>query len=253
MFSPPFRDPFNYVYDPLVVNTLDQVGAAMHTRFDAEGKPGVTTRSGSNYSTWWNGGLRTMAYFHNQVGLLTESIGNPTPEEIGFVPDRDARQGRLRRADRAADVALPAVHRLLDDGQLRGARLRAALSRDPALQHLRDGPERHHARQRGPLDRLPRARRRGEGGHCQGHEDRVQRSAHGRRRSRAGRAGQVLRAAAQARVARRARLRALGQRGRLPDLDQVRERADQGWRGRASRHRAVHCRRQAVPGRVVTS
>jgi hypothetical protein len=88
MFSPPFRDPFNHVYDPLVINTLDQVGAAMHSRFDAEGKPGVTTRSGSNYSTWWNGGLRTMPYFHNQVGLLTESIGNPTPEEIGFVPDR---------------------------------------------------------------------------------------------------------------------------------------------------------------------
>jgi hypothetical protein len=88
MFSPPFRDPFNYVYDPLVVNTLDQVGAAMHARFDAEGKPGVTTRSGSNYSTWWNGGLRTMAYFHNQVGLLTETIGNPTPEQIGFVPER---------------------------------------------------------------------------------------------------------------------------------------------------------------------
>ena len=95
MFSPPFRDPFNYVYDPLVVNTLDQVGAAMHARFDAEGKPGVTTRSGSNYSTWWNGGLRTMPYFHNQVGLLTESIGNPTPEEIGFVPDRLVGKGDL--------------------------------------------------------------------------------------------------------------------------------------------------------------
>ena len=95
MFSPPFRDPFNYVYDPLVVNTLDQVGSAMHARFDAEGKPGVTTRSGSNYSTWWNGGLRTMAYFHNQVGLLTESIGNPTPEQIGFVPDRLLPKGDL--------------------------------------------------------------------------------------------------------------------------------------------------------------
>jgi hypothetical protein len=95
MFSPPFRDPFNYLFDPLVVNTLDQVGAAMHSRFDAEGKPGVTTRSGSNYSTWWNGGLRTMAYFHNQVGLLTESIGNPTPQEIGFVPDRLLAKGDL--------------------------------------------------------------------------------------------------------------------------------------------------------------
>jgi len=95
MFSPPFRDPFNYVYDPLVINELDQVGAAMHSRFDAEGKPGVTTRSGANYSTWWNGGLRTMPYFHNMVGLLTETIGNPTPEQIGFVPDRMVAKGDL--------------------------------------------------------------------------------------------------------------------------------------------------------------
>lgn len=34
-----------------------------------------------------------MAYFHNQVGLLTESIGNPTPEQIGFVPDRMLAKG----------------------------------------------------------------------------------------------------------------------------------------------------------------
>jgi hypothetical protein len=42
-------------------------------------------RSGSNYSTWWNGGLRTTAYFHNQIGLLTETIGEPTPAEIPYV------------------------------------------------------------------------------------------------------------------------------------------------------------------------
>ena len=53
-----------------------------------EGKPGVTMRRGSTYSTWWNGGLRTTAYFHNQIGLLTETIGSPTPIEIPFVPDR---------------------------------------------------------------------------------------------------------------------------------------------------------------------
>ncbi|MBP7777267.1 MAG: peptidase [Acidobacteria bacterium] len=105
MFSPPFRDPFNYAFDPLVVNTLDQVGSAMHARFDAEGKPGVTTRSGSNYSTWWNGGLRTMVYFHNQVGLLTETIGNPTPEQIGFVPDR-----LIPRGDYAAPIAPQTWH-----------------------------------------------------------------------------------------------------------------------------------------------
>ena len=89
MFSPPFRDPFNYYLDPLVVTLLDEVGAAMHSRFAAEGKPGVTSRSGANYSTWWNGGLRTSPYFHNQIGLLTETIGNPTPVDIPFVADKE--------------------------------------------------------------------------------------------------------------------------------------------------------------------
>src|SRR5262245_15498895 len=85
MFAPPFRDPFNYNFDPLIPLGVDLVGAAMHSRFVAEGKPGVTMRSGSNYSTWWNGGLRTTVYFHNMIGLLTETIGNPTPMEIPLI------------------------------------------------------------------------------------------------------------------------------------------------------------------------
>ena len=88
MFAPPFRDPFNYVYDPLILTQLDLVGAAMHNRFVAEDKPGVTMRRGANYSTWWNGGLRTTTYFHNMIGLLTETIGNPTPMDIPFVANR---------------------------------------------------------------------------------------------------------------------------------------------------------------------
>ncbi len=59
MFAPPFRDPFNYNFDPLIPVGIDLVAASMHSRFEAEGKPGVTMRSGSTYSTWWNGGLRT--------------------------------------------------------------------------------------------------------------------------------------------------------------------------------------------------
>jgi hypothetical protein len=88
MFAPPFRDPFNYVFDPLIPVGIELVGAAMHARFAAEGKAGVTMRNGSDYSTWWNGGLRTTAYFHNQIGLLTETMGDPTPTQIPFVPDR---------------------------------------------------------------------------------------------------------------------------------------------------------------------
>jgi hypothetical protein len=88
MFAPPFRDPFNHNYDPLIPLGIDLVGAAMHGRFSLEGKPGVTMRSGANYSTWWNGGLRTTVYFHNIIGLLTETIGHPTPMEIPFLPEK---------------------------------------------------------------------------------------------------------------------------------------------------------------------
>lgn len=100
MFAPPFRDPFNYNFDPLIPMSIDLVGAAMHSRFAAEAKPGVTMRSGMSYSTWWNGGLRTIVYFHNMIGLLTETIGNPTPMEIPLVL-----RNQLPRADLPFPIA----------------------------------------------------------------------------------------------------------------------------------------------------
>jgi hypothetical protein len=86
--GPPYRDPFNYAFDPLIVTSLDAVGAAMNNRLNLEGKPGYTQRAGSVYSTWWNGGLRTAGYFHNMIGLLTEIIGSPTPANVPLVPAR---------------------------------------------------------------------------------------------------------------------------------------------------------------------
>ncbi|MFT3978351.1 MAG: M14 family metallopeptidase, partial [Sphingomonas bacterium] len=86
VFMPPFRDPFNYNYDPLIITQLEEVGAAMHSRLVGEDKPGSTMRSGANYSTWFNGSLRTISYFHNTIGLLTEIIGNPTPVQLPLVP-----------------------------------------------------------------------------------------------------------------------------------------------------------------------
>ncbi|MBC7896260.1 MAG: peptidase [Cytophagaceae bacterium] len=95
MFAPPFRDPFNYTFDPLIPLGIDMVGSALHTRMAVENKPGVTMRSGSSYSTWWNGGLRTTVYFHNMIGLLTETIGNPTPMEIPLVVNNQLPRGDL--------------------------------------------------------------------------------------------------------------------------------------------------------------
>src|SRR5262245_32220754 len=84
MFAPPFRDPFNYNFHPNIPAAMDIIGAVISTRAIMEGKPGVVNRNGANYSTWWNGGFRTVAYFHNQLGILTETIGNPTPMQPSF-------------------------------------------------------------------------------------------------------------------------------------------------------------------------
>jgi hypothetical protein len=88
LFCSPFRDPFNYFFDPLIPTGVDLVGAAIHSRFVAEGKAGATMRSGAPYSTWWSGGLRSTSYFHNMIGILSETIGNPTPMDIPFLPEK---------------------------------------------------------------------------------------------------------------------------------------------------------------------
>lgn len=88
LFAPPFRDPHNHNIDPLVITGISLVGTAMHQRLIEEGKAGSVMRDGASYQTWWNGGLRTAVYFHNQVGLLTEINGSPNPMKIPFIADR---------------------------------------------------------------------------------------------------------------------------------------------------------------------
>ena len=105
IFVPPFRDPFNYAYDPLVINSVQALGTAIQGRFLQEDKPGATSRSGANYSTWFNGSLRTTSYFHNMIGLLTEIIGNPTPTRIPLVARR-----QLPTGDIPAPIAPQAWH-----------------------------------------------------------------------------------------------------------------------------------------------
>lgn len=88
IYTPPFRDPHNYNVDPMVVRGINVVAAHMHSRFALEGKPGVISRNGASYSGWWNGGLRTTNYFHNIIGILTESFGRPEPTRIRPSLDR---------------------------------------------------------------------------------------------------------------------------------------------------------------------
>ncbi|NOY37621.1 MAG: peptidase [Chlorobi bacterium] len=88
VFVPPFRDPPNYHCDPLVNIGNQAVGISIHNRLIAGGKAGSGMRKTANYSTWYNGSIRTTAYFHNEIGMLTEIKGNPTPVRLAFYPDR---------------------------------------------------------------------------------------------------------------------------------------------------------------------
>jgi hypothetical protein len=87
-WSPPFRDPFNYNQDPLLVIGLQQMGLAIHARLAAEGKPGASSRTSGAYDGWWNGGIRNTATFLIIMAILTEMFGSPTPMRIPLVLPR---------------------------------------------------------------------------------------------------------------------------------------------------------------------
>jgi len=88
VFIPPFRDPFNYDFDPMIPIGIEQVGTYMHQRLIEKGMGGSAMRSAAPYSTWFNGGMRTATYFRNTIGILTEIIGGPTPAPIPLVADK---------------------------------------------------------------------------------------------------------------------------------------------------------------------
>lgn len=78
IFIPPFSKPVNPNIHPGVVHGVNMVGNEMASRFARENMPGVV--SDVTFTMWWNGGLRTAPYYHNQIGILTETAhATPTP------------------------------------------------------------------------------------------------------------------------------------------------------------------------------
>ena len=78
IFVPPFTDPVNPRIHPGVTTATNVVGTSMSNYFAMNHMSGVVSRV--QYSMWWNGGGRTAPYFHNMIGILTEtSHRTPTP------------------------------------------------------------------------------------------------------------------------------------------------------------------------------
>jgi hypothetical protein len=70
---PPYDDPMNPNIPSAVMRGVNLVGSAMASRFANEHKSGVVSHM--SFDTWWNGGMRTAPYFHNMIGILTETGG----------------------------------------------------------------------------------------------------------------------------------------------------------------------------------
>ena len=80
---PPYSDPVNPIIHPGVTTGLNEIGSAMGNRFALEKMPGAVSDVG--FSMWWNGGMRTVPYFHNMIGILTET-GHDSPSPRIYDP-----------------------------------------------------------------------------------------------------------------------------------------------------------------------
>ena len=99
IFIPPFADPVNPRIHPGVTTGVNIFGSAMASRFAMKGMPGAV--SDMIYSMWWNGGMRTVPYFHNMIGLLTETSHASASPRNYDPKDRPEFVGNPRRGQAA--------------------------------------------------------------------------------------------------------------------------------------------------------
>lgn len=98
---PPYSDPVNPDINPGVTAGVNMVGAAMAARYASLHMPGYVSRV--VYDMWWNGGMRLSPYYHNIIGILTEtSHAFPTPTKYDTTAWPEviaARKGDVPRTD----------------------------------------------------------------------------------------------------------------------------------------------------------
>ena len=225
----------------------------IHRRREA----GRSAAGAASYSTWFNGGVRTATYFHNQIG---------TPERDHRQPDAD--QHPVRRVAPAADGSQPypipaaaglasaPVDRVPPDGGPGHPGPGVEGPRGLPLPQLRDGPQLDRARQQGHVDDHAQQDRRRPGGDRRRRRSRRavariggQRSRDGwRRTARRRRSGQVLRPAPRPGHSRPARVHPPVRPAGLPHRHAVRQRAAEVRCRDSPRHRAVPGGGQVVPG-----
>ncbi|MEO9480559.1 MAG: M14 metallopeptidase family protein [Maribacter dokdonensis] len=82
---PPYADPVNPRIHPAITAGVSEVGSAMTKRFSLENMPGAI--ADNFYTMFWNGGGRTVPYYHNMIGILTET-GHTSPTPRYYDPEK---------------------------------------------------------------------------------------------------------------------------------------------------------------------
>ena len=82
---PPYADPVNPKIHPAITAGVSEVGSAMSKRFSLENMPGAI--ADNYYTMFWNGGGRTVPYYHNMIGILTET-GHASPTPRFYDPEK---------------------------------------------------------------------------------------------------------------------------------------------------------------------
>ena len=102
---PPFFDPTNPRVDPAILRDVGLIGYKMAADLEEHDIAGVATNS--TYDTWWHGGFRTVPYFHNSIGILSEAASAKLMTPTTVTREELARNRNTRGL---ADLLTPATN-----------------------------------------------------------------------------------------------------------------------------------------------
>ncbi|MFA4947615.1 MAG: M14 family zinc carboxypeptidase [Candidatus Krumholzibacteriia bacterium] len=92
LFLPPYYPPANKNVDPIVYRANNLVGASMQLECEERGLSGVI--SNAYFDAYWEGSSNGLAWWHNQIGLLSEAasvnVASPIYIEPGELRGDDA-------------------------------------------------------------------------------------------------------------------------------------------------------------------
>ena len=86
IWTPPMDDPVSPNMHPLVNRGITLLGVGIQQRLEQEGKSGA--EGFSQYSNWWNGGMRSTPCYHNVVGILTEVASSRLATPVNLTPQQ---------------------------------------------------------------------------------------------------------------------------------------------------------------------